>query len=174
MFQEELGFDKAFPWIAAATSNNMKRLNTQRIKLATRPTTYRNNKVRAREAEVLENCEADRIVYQEKVFGTRTEIFRHLKYINKEPRIPKTVEYKEESASTTQSKAELFNSFFHTVFAPKAPLTVNRYQNQKAKLQNFKVSVGIIEFFRRAWYQEVPGPQQSTVNLLQSNKEINV
>ena len=82
------------PWIAAATSNNMKRLNTQRIKLATRPTTYKNNKVRAREAEVLENCEADRIAYQERVFGTRNtnEIFRHLKYINKAPRIPKTVE----------------------------------------------------------------------------------
>ena len=40
MFQKEHGFDKALPpWIAAATSNQMKMLNTQRIKLTTRPTT---------------------------------------------------------------------------------------------------------------------------------------
>ena len=92
IFQEELGFDKAFPWIAAAISNQMKKLNTQRIKLATRLTLYRKNKVRALEAEVLENCEADRIAYQEKVFGTRNtnEFYRHLKYINKAPRITKT------------------------------------------------------------------------------------
>ena len=100
------------PWIAAATSNQMKKLNTQRIKLATRPTNYRKNKVRAFEAEVLDNCKADCIAYQENVFGTKNtnEIFHHLKDINKAPRIPKTVENKEESASTTQSKAELFNT----------------------------------------------------------------
>ena len=67
--------------------------------------------------------------------------------MNKAPRIPKTVKYKEESAKATQSKAELFSSFFHSVFAPKTPFIVNRYQNQKAKLQNFKVSAGIIENF---------------------------
>ena len=94
---------KHSPWIAAATSNQMKSLNTQQIKVATRPTTYRKNKLRALEAEVLKNCEADRIAYQEKVFGTKksNEIFRHLKFINKEPRIPKTVKYKKESASIT-------------------------------------------------------------------------
>ena len=107
-------------WIGAATSNHMKRLNTQRIKLATRATTNRKNRERALEAEVLKNCETNRIACQEKVFGTRNtnEIFRHLKYKNKAPRIPKTVNYKEESASTTQSKAELFSSFFHSVYEP--------------------------------------------------------
>ena len=103
VFQVEHGFNKTFPWIAAATSNQIESLNTQQIKVATRPTTYRKKKLRALEAEVLKNCEADRIAYQEKVFGTKksSEIFRHLKFINKEPRIPKTVKYKKESASIT-------------------------------------------------------------------------
>ena len=116
--------------IAAATSNQIKILNTQRIRLATRPTTYR-KKLRALEAEVLKNCEANRIAYQENVFGTRNtnEIFRHLKNKIKAPRIPKTVKYKEEPASTTQSKTEPFNSFFHYVFAAEAHFTVNRYKN---------------------------------------------
>ena len=72
-----------------------------------------------------------------------------MKYIHKTLRNPKTLKYKykEESASTIQRKAELFNSIFYSVFAPKTLFTVNRYQNQKAKLHNFKVSVEIIENF---------------------------
>ena len=59
------------PWIAAAFSNQTKRPNTQRIKLATRPTTYGRDKVLALEVEVQQNCEADRIAYQEELFGIR-------------------------------------------------------------------------------------------------------
>ena len=127
----------------------MKILNTQRIKLATRPTAYRKNKVRALEAEWLKNCEDNCISYQEKVFGTRNtnEISRHLKYINKVPRIPNNCKIQRRVSKHNPEQYQLLNSLFHSVFAPKAPFTVKRYQNQKAKLQNFKVSVGITENF---------------------------
>ena len=109
-----------------------------------------------------------------KVFGTRNtnEIFRHLKYIKKASRIPKTVKYKEESASTTQSKAKLFNSFFPHCVCSKSTIhcqQIPKRESQTPELQSLRWNNW--NFFGQAWHQVVPGPQQSTASLLQSNKE---
>ena len=79
------------PCITPSTSNLMMKLNTQRILVANKPTSYRKIIVKKYQNVVTEAAELDRCNYQEKVMSTRdiSVIFKHLKSLNKSPNFQK-------------------------------------------------------------------------------------
>ena len=81
------------PWITPSTSNLINKLKTQKKVLLERPTASRRNNVSKLENVVLENCEIDRLKYQEKLLSSRNteKCFKHLNYLNKANGIPKVM-----------------------------------------------------------------------------------
>ena len=128
------------PWIQPSTSHELKKLETQKRLLSTRPTSYRKSYVCQLENMVTELCEQDRIDYQNKLLGSRSthRIFKHLKHLNKSAIIPLVVELNGRSAETDQQKAELFNEFFNSVFAPKTHFSKSELNYQTSSLQIVK------------------------------------
>ena len=137
------------PWIQPSTSHELKKLETQKRLLSTRPTSYRKSYVCQLENMVTELCEQDRIDYQNKLLGSRSthRIFKHLKHLNKSAIIPLVVELNGRSAETDQQKAELFNEFFNSVFAPKTHFSKSELNYQTSSLSNFSISVKTISNF---------------------------
>ena len=80
-------------WISTSTSNLMKKLNTQCILVANKPTPYRKNIVRKFQNVVTEAAEIDRCYYQEKTMSTRetSVIFKYLKSLSNSPNLPKVL-----------------------------------------------------------------------------------
>ena len=89
------------PWISSFTSYNMKRLQTQKLLLSEKPTSYRKQEVLNLENQLIESSELDRIEYQEKIMRARNTgtIFKHLKSLKKSPSLPKLL-IKENQQST--------------------------------------------------------------------------
>ena len=58
------------PWITPSTSNLINKLKTQKKVLLERPIAHRKNNVSKLENVVLENCEIDRLKYQEELFSS--------------------------------------------------------------------------------------------------------
>ena len=136
-------------WIQPSTSHELKKLETQKRLLSTRPTSYRKSYVCQLENMVTELCEQDRIDYQNNLLGSRSthRIFKHLKHLNKSAIIPLVVELNGRSAETDQQKAELFNEFFNSVFAPKTHFSKSELNYQTSSLSNFSISVKTISNF---------------------------
>ena len=130
------------PWITPSTSNLINKLKTQRKLLVDRPTTYRRNHVANLENVVAENCEIDRLNYQEELFSTRNteKIFKHLKYLNKKNCIPKVVYREGEASCSEHERARFFNEFFHSVYSPKKNYSLKDIRNENPVLTNFDVS----------------------------------
>ena len=103
------------PWITPSTSNLINKLKTRKKVLLERPTAYLRNSVSKLENVVLENCELDRLKYQEELFSSRNteKIFKHLNCLNKAICIPKVM-YKGDEVSRSENET-FFNEFFHSV-----------------------------------------------------------
>ena len=94
--------------------------------LLERPTAYRSNNVSKLENVVLENCEIDRLNYQEELLSSRNSrrVFKHLNYLNKANCIPKVMYKGDEVSSSENETARFFNEFLHSDYSPKIPYTL--------------------------------------------------
>ena len=112
-------------WITPITSNLINKLKTQKKELLERPTAYRRNSVSKLENVVLENCEIDRLNYQEELLSSRNteKIFKQLNYLKKANCIPKVMYKGNEVSHSEIEKARFFNKIFHAIYSPKIKYT---------------------------------------------------
>ena len=110
---ENVTSTKIDPWITPSTSNLMNKLKTQK-KVLRRPTAYRRSNVSKLEIVVLENCEIDRLNYQEEFLSSRNteKIFMFLNYLNKTNCYPKVMYKGDEISRSENETARSFNEFF--------------------------------------------------------------
>ena len=130
------------PWTTPSTSNLISILKTQKKVLFERPIAYRSNNVSKLENVVLEIFEIDRLNYQEKLLSSRNteKIFKHLNNLNKANCIPQVM-YKTDEVSRSENEiVRVFNEFFHSVYSPKTPYTLQDIRNERSVLTNFDVS----------------------------------
>ena len=101
------------PWITKSTSNLMKKLSTQWKLVANKPVSYRKRIVRKFQNIATEAAGIDRCNYQEKIMSTRetSVIFKHLKSLNKSPKLPKVLINDGRSASNIEDKINFLKRF---------------------------------------------------------------
>ena len=130
------------PWITSESSHLLKKMQTQKRLLAAKPTSYRRNKIVELDNLVSKSCEEDRVHYQEKLFNTRDSgrIFKHLKCLKKTASLPLSMQFRYESTQSAFRKAEMFNEYFHSVFAPKVDYSLNNIPVSNVSLTNFSIS----------------------------------
>ena len=129
------------PWITPSTSNLINKLKSQKKVFLERPTAYRKNNVSKLENVVSENCEIDRLNYQEALLSSRNteKNFKHLNYLNKANCIPKVMYKGDEVSRSENETTRFFNEFFHSVHSPKIPYTLQDIRNERSDLTNFEV-----------------------------------
>ena len=117
-------------------------MQTQKSLLAAKPTSYRQNKIVELENLVSKSCEEDRVQYQEKLFNTRDTgtIFKQLKCLKKTASLPLSMQFRNESTRSAFRKAEKFNEYFHSVFAPKVDYNLNNIPVSNVSPTNFSIS----------------------------------
>ena len=130
------------PWITSESSHLLKKMQTQKRLLVAKPTSYRRNKIVELENLVSKSCEEDRVHYQEKLFNTRDtgRIFKHLKCLKKTASLPLSMQFRNESTQSVFRKAEMFNEYFHSVFAPKVDYNLSNIPVSNVSLTNFSTS----------------------------------
>ena len=94
--------------------------------LERKPTSYRLAAVSKLENTVVEACEEDRVMYQDKLLGMRNtaNIFKHLKSLKKSEALLKQLRQGSTIAYSAFEKAELLNNFFHSVFSSKTSFSM--------------------------------------------------
>ena len=120
------------PWITPSTSNLINKLKTQKKVLLEKLTAYRRYNVSKLENMVLENCEIDRLNYQEELLSSRNteKNFKHLNYLNKASCIPKVM-YKGDEVSRSENKtARFFNEFFFGILS-RNTIPTTRHSKRK-------------------------------------------
>ena len=130
------------PCITSESSHLLKKMQTQKWLLAAKPTSYRRNKIVELEKLASKSCEEDRVHYQEKLFNARDTgiIFKHLKCLKKTASLPLSIQFRNESTQGAFRKREMFNEYFHSVFAPKVDYNLNNITVSKVSLTNFSIS----------------------------------
>ena len=130
------------PWITSESSHLLKKMQTQKKLLAAKPTSYRRSKIVELENLVSKSCEEDRVHYQEKLFNTRDtgRTFKHLKCLKKTASLPLSMQFRNESTQSAFRKAEMFNDYFHSVFAPKVDYNLNNMPVSNVSLTKFRIS----------------------------------
>ena len=128
------------PWITPSTSDLINKLKTQKKVLLERPTASRRNNVSKLGNVVLENCEIDRLNYQEDLLSSPKKIFKHSNYLNKTNCLPKVMYEGDEVSRSENETTRFFNEFFHSVYSPKIPYTLQDNRNERLVLTNFDVS----------------------------------
>ena len=130
------------PWITSEFSHLLKKMQTQKRLLAAKPSSYRRNKMVELENLVSKSCEEDRVHYQEKLFITRDtgRIFKRLKCLKKTASLPLSMQFRNESTQSAFRKAEMFDEYFHSVFAPKVDYNLNKIPVSNVSQTNFSIS----------------------------------
>ena len=130
------------PWKTPSTSNLINKLKTQKKVLLERPTAYRKKTVSKLENVVIKNCEIDHLNYQEELLSSHNteKSFKHLNYLNKANCITKVMCRGDEVSRSENETARFFNEFFHSIYSPKIPYTLQDIRNERSVLTNFDVS----------------------------------
>ena len=131
------------PWITSESSHLLEKMQTQKRLIAAKPTSYRRNRIVELENLVSKSCGKDRFHYREKLFNTRDtgRIFKHLKCLKKTASLPLSMQFRNESTHSAFRKAEMFNEYFHSVFAPKVDYNLN-IPVSNVSITNFIISKG--------------------------------
>ena len=108
------------PWVSQRTSNLMKRLITQERKLMLRHSLQRERKVNEMRSLLQDCLNEDQSKFELETFADRnfSKIHKYFKSTKKSPEIPRQIEWRGMAASDDLEKANLFNSYFQSVFAP--------------------------------------------------------
>ena len=132
------------PWINFKSSHLLKKMQTQKRLLAAKPTIYRRNKIVELENLVSKHVKKTEFItrahYQ--LFNTRDtgRIFKHLKCLKKTASLPLSMHFRSESTQSAFRRAEMFNEYFHSVFAPKVDYNLNNIPVSNVSLTNFSIS----------------------------------
>ena len=120
----------------------MKKLNTLKKLLISKPTSYRKRQVALMENVVIQSSENDRLNYQNKLLSTRNTdiIYKHVKILNKSASLPKIMISDNTTVSSLEEKVNLLNEFFHSVFSQKIKFNIKDVECDNPQITNFSIS----------------------------------
>ena len=115
------------PWILNETSNLIKHKATAQKRQSRKPTDSNKLKVENLELAIHEGSLADQANFEMNIAGQRnfSDIQKYYRCLKKSGGTPSCVNLKSETATDDESKANLFNKFFSSVFNNKSTSTVN-------------------------------------------------
>ena len=108
------------PWITPGTSHLIKTLNTRKkaTKRLPNPSQHKLGRLEELESTVQNAIATDQAAYEAEIFGSGRfdKLQKYFKSLRKSSDIPTSVFWNSTSADTDKDKADLFNSFFQSVF----------------------------------------------------------
>ena len=67
-------------------------------------------------------------------------IFKHLKHLKKSPSLPKLLIKENQQSTKMQEQVNMMNEFFHSVFSPKVPFSIQDVKLRNPEITNFEIS----------------------------------
>ena len=100
-----------------------KCLHTLRKKVSKKPTSYLRNKLELQTSALSDKIQSAKSLYESQLVtncagNCNSKIYDYIRSLSNNCSIPSTVFFNSASATTDLEKANLFNSFFHSVYNP--------------------------------------------------------
>ena len=110
-------------WFTPELRHLSKWLHTLRKKVSKKPTSYLCNKLELQTSALSDKIQSAKSLYESQLVANcagncNSKIYDYIRSLSNNSSIPSTVFFNSASATTDLEKANLFNSFFHSVYNP--------------------------------------------------------